>query len=58
MICVCANTKLYFKKMLLSIIENYRLKLIQVGIEEGLNSNKTLELSQYLDKLISIYQRL
>lgn len=46
------------KEKLLVNIETLRLKLIQIGIKEGLASTKTIEISQELDILITKYQNI
>jgi hypothetical protein len=37
-------------------IEKLRKEMIRIGIQEGLNSEKTLKISQELDKYITEYQ--
>lgn len=41
---------------LLRIIESLREEMVKIGIEEGLSSEKTIELSQKLDHYITFYQ--
>lgn len=41
---------------LLRTINSLKQEMIQAGIQEGLTSNKTVELSQKLDKYIALYQ--
>lgn len=43
---------------LVSKIELLRKEMIKSGIEEGLSSKKTIELSQLLDRYVLTYQRL
>ncbi|WP_256233865.1 aspartyl-phosphate phosphatase Spo0E family protein [Bacillus sp. EB600] len=38
------------------LIESLREEMIRIGIKEGLNSEKTIEISQKLDRYISKYQ--
>lgn len=42
---------------LISKIELLRKEMIKSGIEEGLSSKKTIELSQLLDHYVLTYQR-
>ncbi len=44
------------KSDLLNTIESLRQEMIRIGIQEGLSSSKTIELSQKLDIFISKYQ--
>ncbi len=46
------------KECLLLVINNLRRKMIVNGISEGLNSLKTVQLSQRLDKVIYKLQKL
>lgn len=46
------------KYNLLSTINSLRKEMVRVGIEEGLNSEKTLNMSQKLDIYITKYQRM
>ncbi|WP_147534898.1 aspartyl-phosphate phosphatase Spo0E family protein [Bacillus marasmi] len=41
---------------LLGLIENLRREMICVGLKEGLTSEKTIEISQKLDRYIANYQ--
>lgn len=46
------------KTNLEKLIENLRKEMIDVGIKEGLASEKTIKISQKLDTYISVYQTL
>ncbi|MGJ7921498.1 aspartyl-phosphate phosphatase Spo0E family protein [Neobacillus sp. LXY-4] len=49
---VCADRN----SELLGIIESLRKEMIKVGLKEGLSSEKTIEISQRLDRYIAHYQ--
>jgi hypothetical protein len=44
------------KSYLLKIINSMREELIQIGVNEGIGSEHTLEISQKLDEYIAKYQ--
>jgi hypothetical protein len=44
------------KSELLDQINTLRMKMIQVGLEKGLNSRETIILSEQLDHLLFTYQ--
>ncbi len=46
------------KQSLLVSIQSLREKMVEIGLNEGLQSNNTIEISQKLDKLLNIYQAL
>lgn len=48
----------YNEENLISKIESLRKQMIRTGIEEGLSSQKTIELSQLLDQYVLQYQEL
>jgi hypothetical protein len=39
-------------------IESLRKEMIRIGIQEGLTSKRTVQISQKLDKYISKYQKM
>jgi hypothetical protein len=43
------------KSKLEKLIETLRVEMIRIGIQEGLNSERTIEISQKLDVYISKY---
>ncbi|MEK4671157.1 aspartyl-phosphate phosphatase Spo0E family protein [Niallia sp. FSL R7-0271] len=45
-------------KDILERIENVRTEMINIGLNEGFRSDKTLKLSEKLDDLIIQYQKL
>lgn len=49
---------LFNEKNLVYKIETLRKEMIQSGMEEGLSSKKTIELSQLLDQYMLKYQKL
>lgn len=49
---------LYNEKNLETKIETLRKEMIQSGIEEGLSSKKTIEISHLLDQYLLKYQKL
>jgi len=46
------------KYSLLIIIKRLRAEMIRIGISEGLTNEKTIRISQKLDRYISRYQKL
>lgn len=47
----------YNEDNLMNKIESLRKQMIRTGIEEGLSSKKTIELSQLLDQYVLQYQQ-
>lgn len=45
------------KNLLMNLINQMRKKMISIGIDQGLTSENTVEVSQYLDELINLYQK-
>lgn len=45
------------KNELMNLINQLREKMVSIGNDQGLTSKNTIEVSQYLDELINLYQK-